>query len=114
MQQEFLIAATVMAMSLLAAAALILSFLPWKAHPVDPWLPYQKAQRVDPGIERAAPPSRSREAAHQHAKSLGASAEGELGHGSGKSVAPMYPHSENKLCSHDEQTSQFPADEDAI
>ena len=92
MQQEFLIAATVMAMSLLAAAALILSFLPWKAHPVD----YQKAQRVDPGIERAAPPSRSREAAHQHAKSLGSSAEGELGHGSGKSVAPMYPHSENK------------------
>ena len=83
MQQEFLIAATVMAMSLLAAAALILSFLP-----------YQKAQRVDPGIERAAPPSRSREAAHQHAKSLGASAEGELGHGSGKSVAPMYPHSD--------------------
>ena len=79
MQQEFLIAATVMAMSLLAAAALILSFLP-----------YQKAQRVDPGIERAAPPSRSREAAHQHA----ASAEGELGHGSGKSVAPMYPHSD--------------------
>ena len=48
MQQEFLIAATVMAMSLLAGAALILSFLPWKAHPVD----YQKAQRVDPGIER--------------------------------------------------------------
>ena len=52
MQQEFLIAATVMAMSLLAAAALILSFLPWKAHPVDPGLPYRKAQRVDPGIER--------------------------------------------------------------
>ena len=90
MQQEFLIAATVMAMSLLAAAALILSFLPY------PGLPSQKAQRVDPGIERAAPPSRSREAAHQHAKSLGSSAEGELGHGSGKSVAPMYPHSENK------------------
>ena len=52
MQQEFLIAATVMVMSLLAGAALILSFLPWKAHPVDPGLPYQKAQRVDPGIER--------------------------------------------------------------
>ena len=29
-----------------------MSFLPWKAHPVDPGLPYQKAQRVDPGIER--------------------------------------------------------------
>ena len=29
-----------------------------------------------------------------HQRNFGSGAEGELGHGSGKSVAPMYPHSD--------------------
>ena len=56
MQQEFLLTAILWtAMALLAGAALVLSFLHWKAQRVDPPLlhqkaPHQKAQRVDPPL----------------------------------------------------------------
>ena len=56
MQQEFLLTAILLtAMALLAGAALVLSYLLWKAQRVDPPLlhqkaPHQKAQRVDPPL----------------------------------------------------------------
>jgi hypothetical protein len=55
MQEQLLLTA----MALFAGAALVLSFLHWKAHRVDPGLLHQKAQReflhrlvqgVDPGL----------------------------------------------------------------
>ena len=53
MQQEFLLTAILWtAMALLAGAALVLSYLLWKAQRVDPHqkAPHQKAQRVDPPL----------------------------------------------------------------
>ena len=54
MQHEFLLATLLLtATALLAGATLYLSFLHWKgrkAQPVDPGLPHQKAQRVDPPL----------------------------------------------------------------
>jgi hypothetical protein len=54
MQYEFLLTTVLLAATALCAGAtLYLSFLHWKsrkAQPVDPGLPHQKAQRVDPPL----------------------------------------------------------------
>ena len=51
MQQEFLLTPILLtAMALLAGAALVLSYLHWKAQRADPPLLHQKAQRVDPPL----------------------------------------------------------------
>ena len=55
MQQEFLLTAILWtAMALLAGAALVLSYLLWKAQRVDPGLPHQKAphQKAQRSIRR--------------------------------------------------------------